>query len=179
MTQLPQLGPREVVYRDKYQEIYRVNADFGPFTKEYFVRHAGLRAGVLVVKRDSALLVRQYRLLVDDLSWEIPGGRMNDGEAPEAAAIRECWEETGVRCESLKRLLFFHPGLDTTDNPTYLFCTDEFVETEGPGRADGQETVAHLWVPLNSCLEMVFSGQIVDSLSVVALLAYAALTGRP
>ena len=28
--------------------------------------------------------------------WEFPGGRVEAGEAPEAAAVRECLEETGI-----------------------------------------------------------------------------------
>jgi 8-oxo-dGTP diphosphatase len=28
--------------------------------------------------------------------WEFPGGRVEEGETPQAAAIRECQEETGV-----------------------------------------------------------------------------------
>ncbi|MAB36079.1 MAG: NUDIX domain-containing protein [Candidatus Thalassarchaeaceae archaeon] len=28
--------------------------------------------------------------------WELPGGRLNKGEAPEEAALRELFEETGV-----------------------------------------------------------------------------------
>src|SRR5712692_2294872 len=100
--QSPRIGPRELLYEDKYQQIYRVIADFGPFTKEYFVRDTGERAGVVVLSDDSVLLVRQYRLLLDDLSWEIPGGKVDDGETPKEAAIRECLEETGVLCHNVK-----------------------------------------------------------------------------
>ncbi len=29
--------------------------------------------------------------------WEFPGGKMAANETPQAAAMRECWEETGIR----------------------------------------------------------------------------------
>lgn len=30
--------------------------------------------------------------------WCFPGGGIDDGETPERAAVRECWEEAGIRC---------------------------------------------------------------------------------
>lgn len=167
----PRIGRRRVIYENEYQQLYRVTADFDGFVKEYFVTDYGQRAGLMVVNAEAVLLVRQYRLLIDRVSWEIPGGRVDDGETPEAAAIRECLEETGLLCQNLKPLLSFHPGLDTVHNPTYLFYTDEFVETTGNNWYT-HEVPEHIWIPLPRCIEMVFAQQIVDSLSIVALLAY-------
>jgi 8-oxo-dGTP diphosphatase len=35
--------------------------------------------------------------------WEFPGGKIEPGETPEAAAVRECLEETGLTVEPLFR----------------------------------------------------------------------------
>ena len=173
---LPQIGSRQVLYQDRYQQIYRVTADFGSFTKEYFVRDSGQRAGVVVVQDKCVLLVRQYRLLINSLSWEIPGGKVDDGETPAEAAVRECHEETGVMCRTLEPLLTFHLGLDTIYNPTYLFYTEEFVET-GMVESDEHEVHGHEWAPLSRCIEMVFAQQIIDSMSIIALLSYHSTRG--
>lgn len=126
---LPRIGHRQVVYKNPYYQVCRVVANFGDFTKEYFVTGHGQRAGLVVVREKEVLLVRQYRLLIDRLSWEIPGGRVDDGETPKEAAIRECLEETGVQCRNLKPLLSYHMGLDVVHNFTSMLCTNEFVET--------------------------------------------------
>lgn len=173
----PRLGNQVVVYQDKHQQIYRVKADFGEFTKEYFVRDVGQRAGILVVNTGSVLLVRQYRLLIDALSWEIPGGKVDDGETFESAAARECLEETGVQCQALKPLLNFHSGLDISHNPTQIFYSEDFIQT-GRAHLDPSEVVAYEWVPLERCVQMVFNHQIVDSLTVIAVLAYSTLKGQ-
>lgn len=178
MMRSPVLGPRQVVYEDKYQQIYRVTADFGDFQKEYFVRDSGRRAGVVVVRDESVLLVRQYRLLIDRLSWEIPGGKVDEGESLESAATRECLEETGIACSDLKPLISFHPGLDTVHNPTSIFYCKNHVQ-QSVVAFNPQEVIAHEWVPLSRCVEMIFAQQaIVDSFSIVGLLSYLTLVGK-
>jgi ADP-ribose pyrophosphatase len=121
----------------------------------------------LVAVRDNAiLLVRQYRLLINGLSYEIPGGRIDENETPEQAAVRECLEETGVVCSDLKPLIDYLPSLDIWKNHTYVFYTEEITN----GEKDRSER--HEWIPLEKCVSMIFGGQITDSLSIIALLAF-------
>ena len=174
----PRIGDREVLYKNEHQEIYRVEADFGAFKKRYSVVDTGHRAGIVVVRGDCVLLVRQYRLLIDDTSWEIPGGRVDEGETPEMAAVRECLEETGIHCLNTKPLIFYHAGLDTFHNPTYLFYCENSTEVVVSQKTNPQEVSGLEWVPLSRCIEMIFEGRIVDCFSIVALLTYRTLTGR-
>ncbi len=168
---LPQISPKQLVYEDRNRQIFRVTADFGSFSKEYFVADSGQRVGLVLERGGSVLLVRQYRLVIDGLSWEIPGGKVDDGETPESAAIRECIEETGIRCINLRPLLSYQAGLDALHNPTHIFYTNEFEAGEVV-EPDPREVWEQHWIPLTQAIQMVFSGQIVDALSVVALLTY-------
>jgi 8-oxo-dGTP diphosphatase len=69
------------------------------------------RAGVLAVDVAIALVWRDGRLLVTQRPrsahlgglWEFPGGKLGDGETPEACAVREVLEETAVECRALSR----------------------------------------------------------------------------
>lgn len=173
----PLIGPRSVVYENQYQQIYRVKADFGEFSKEYVVKDSGHRAGVLVVDAGSVLLVRQYRILIDGLSWEIAGGKVDEDETPETAAIRECLEETGVRVDDLSPLMVFQPGMDTTHNATQIFYTKHFLPTDKPSVVPW-EVIEQAWVPLSDCLAMIAEGNIVDSLTVIGLLDYSTFIQR-
>jgi len=168
----PVIGERQTVYQDRYQEIYRVTADFGDFQKEYFVREAGNKAGMVAVKDGSVLLVKQFRFLVNGLSLEIPGGRVDEGEAPVEAAVRECLEEAGIRCLDPEPLLFYQAGLDTTYNPTHLFYSESISAVREPELIHPNEAVSFHWTPLAECLEMINNGQILDAFSIIALLAY-------
>jgi 8-oxo-dGTP pyrophosphatase MutT (NUDIX family) len=156
----------DVVYEDRNQSIQRVSADFDGFSKEYFVADHGERAALVAVRGGKVLLTRQYRLIINGLSYEIPGGGVEAGEQPSSAAARECLEETGVECHRIRPLISFHSGLDICKNFTSVFWSDNCREVT-------ERTVdSRLWVPLATCIEMVFSQEIVDSLSVASLLAY-------
>lgn len=171
-TARPIVGPREVVYGNAYQQVYKVRVALGSIAKEIFVTDYGHRVGVVVEGAQGILLTRQYRHLIDRVSWEIPGGRVDQGEELETAARRECLEETGITCNELKPLLMFQPGLDTLHNPTQLFHTRDFDEKAAPECIHSDEVCGQEWVPLDKCIAMVSSQAIVDSLSVIALLSY-------
>jgi 8-oxo-dGTP pyrophosphatase MutT (NUDIX family) len=169
MSTAPRIGPAEIVYRNRYQQIARLHAAFPGVTKEYFVTEFGERVGVVPIRDDAALLVRQYRLIPGALSWEIPGGGLDPGEDLEAAARRECREEAGIAIRTLVPLLNYHLGLDTLWNPTYLYYTDDFEEL--PHLPAKDEVAERAWVPFDRVRDMIRRGEILDSMSLLALLA--------
>ena len=55
---------------------------------------------IAVVEHEGRFLVGQRPAGVPLAGlWEFPGGKVEAGEFPAAAAVRECWEETGLRVE--------------------------------------------------------------------------------
>jgi 8-oxo-dGTP pyrophosphatase MutT (NUDIX family) len=173
----PKIGPREVVYQNPFMQILRVPVQFADFAKTFYVSDYGPRVGVMLLREGNLLLVRQYRLLIDGWSWEIPGGKVDAHETMEQAAARECLEETGLRCGRLEQVIYFHPGLDTCENPTHVFQCADFAEAP-EHRPDRQEVTELVWVPFSRCLEMVFAKEIVDGLTVNAILALEVRRGR-
>jgi ADP-ribose pyrophosphatase len=59
-----------------------------------FVKHPGASAVVAVDDDGRVCVVRQYRHGISDFLWEIPAGKLDKGEPPQACAIRELHEET-------------------------------------------------------------------------------------
>lgn len=163
--------PPRLDYSNRFMDVRHTQADFGAFRKDYYVVDLGPRAGIVALRDGCVLMTRQYRFLVDDYSWEIPGGRVDAGESPEVAAVRECVEETGVRCGDLQPLVMYYPGLDNFDNRTTLFCSEK-VEVTAAFVADDAEVVEIRWIPVETCLDMIFRGEILDGLTVTGLLAY-------
>src|SRR5262249_52666278 len=69
-----------------------------------------------VAESGQFVLVRQYRHGIDAMSLEFPGGIIEAGEDPAAAARRELGEETGYGDGSLISLGSCHPNPVLQDN---------------------------------------------------------------
>ena len=165
----PRILGRRTLCTTPYFRISRLVADFADHRKTYYVSNRGERAGAILLKGNSVLLVSQYRFLAGRACWEIPGGAVEKRETPAAAAARECREEAGVSCRRLTPLLTFMPGTDTLANRTHLFVGRGIREAP---LAPGGEIDRRRWVPFAQCLEWVRRGRIEDGLTVTALLAF-------
>lgn len=71
------------------------------------------------------ILVKQYRHGLQRLSLEPPGGMIDPGETPEAAARRELREETGYVAEKVRLLGRVAPNPALQNNWCYLFLAEE------------------------------------------------------
>jgi ADP-ribose pyrophosphatase len=167
----PRFSVPEVIHRNPFENVSRVHAEFEGFIKDYYVVEFGPRAGIVAVSEGKILLTAQYRFLINGIAWEIPGGRVDEGEISIEAAQRECLEETGFFCTDLRPLLSFRPGLDNVENLTSVFYS-EFVEERRSFAPDPAEALAIAWVPIEECVTLVLEQKIIDCLTVSAVLAY-------
>jgi 8-oxo-dGTP pyrophosphatase MutT (NUDIX family) len=172
------VSPPQEIFRNEFVHLYSVQASFGTFFKEYFVTDHGTRVGVIVLRGDEVLLVRQYRFLIDEESWEIPGGGQHASETPEQAAVRECREEAGIECRTLASLFDYRIGTDVSEGRVRLFRCLDWQESGDTG--DRKETDGRAWVPVDECLRKVMSGELKDLMTVMALLILRQTAGgRP
>src|SRR5207253_8270033 len=132
----------------------------------------GVTVGVLpFVEPARVLLVRQYRHLLGEVSWELPGGGAQPGEDPLAAAQRELREEGGYRAERLELLTRFHPSNAYLDEIAY--CYAAYGLRSDPLPADHDEFLERRVVPIDEAIRMAREGTISESVSKVTLLQYA------
>jgi ADP-ribose pyrophosphatase len=168
---------KRLLHENPFSKVYHVEATFSGFTKNYYITHFGPRAGVVAVRDGRVLLVRQYRLLPDAVTLEIPGGKVEDGEDPAEAVARECLEETGYACAGLRPLLAYYPGLDNVENRTSLFVS-EAVRREAAFRPDPSEVLGFDWVEIDDCLDLIFRQQLTDALTIAGILGYCVARSR-
>ena len=139
------------------------------------IRHSGASAVVPVVTDSAAdpeiLLIRQFRHAADGPIWEVPAGRLDPGETPEACAARELTEETGERAGRLDRLATFYTTPGFTDERIHLFVARDLARGEHHREAD--EFIETGRIPLSRALEMIRTGEIVDGKTIVALLFFS------
>ena len=136
------------------------------FTREV-VLHPGAVAIFPLFHDGRILLVRQYRHPVGTALWEIPAGKLGQGEKALACAKRELLEETGYEAESWERLLSFFTSPGFCDEQITLFLARDLekIAEPIPGEIDAQELFDR-----QRLQEMIGTGEIRDGKTLLAFL---------
>jgi 8-oxo-dGTP pyrophosphatase MutT (NUDIX family) len=116
---------------------------------------------------ENVLLIWRHRFIIDQWDWEIPGGYVNPGEDPAAAAAREMEEETGWRPRNLEFLFSFQPMIGSADAPQDLYLA-RGAELVGEPHIDEAEAIR--WVPLQEAQELIKRGEIVGAATIMGVL---------
>ena len=137
------------------------------------LRHPGASAVVpfLDPPRDAdprVMLIRQFRHATDGFIWEVPAGRLDAGESPEACAGRELEEEIGMRARRLERLTTIHTTPGFTDERIHLFL-GEGLEP-GAQHREADEFMELHTLRWSDVLRLVESGEVTDGKTLVSLL---------
>ncbi len=130
--------------------------------------------GVTVLPLDAngnVYCVRQYRYAFSTELLELPAGKLEPDEEPEAAAVRELGEETGItpgRVDPLGSFMM-SPGFCTEILHLYLARDLRF----GAAHPDVGEFLRVEKYGLQTLLDMVMRGEICDAKSAIAILKTA------
>jgi ADP-ribose pyrophosphatase len=140
------------------------------------IRHPGASAVVPFLSEPTGedpqvLLIRQYRYAANAYLYEVPAGRLEPGETPEACARRELEEETGCRAQRIEALTSIYTTPGFTDEKIHLFAA--YGLTAGQVQRDADEFMEVKTLPLTETLAMMARGEIVDGKTIAALLFVA------
>lgn len=117
-------------------------------------------------------LVGQHRYPLNEWSWEIPEGGGSLEKNMLESAQRELKEETGFTAKKWTEILRTHLSNSVSDEEGFIFLAEDLEH----GEAELEETEADMkiWkLPFNEALDMVMTGKITDSLSVMGILKVA------
>ncbi len=127
----------------------------GPRFDHHVIRMPAEASGTVVHDPDrGVLLLWRHRFTTDTWGWEVPAGRIDDGETPEQTAVRETLEETGWRPGPVRRLTTYFPHNGSSDATFHLFAAAGATEVGAP--TDPSESERVEWVPLDTTCELVF-----------------------
>ena len=138
--------------------------------KRAIVQHGGSAVMMPVDEQGRILLVRQYRLPARQYLWELPAGRVDEGETPLKAAKRELTEETGYRAKSWVKIADFFPSPGFLAEKMTIYLATGLTAGESSPMED--ERIETRWFTPRELNQWIKSGKILDAKTMIGFCRY-------
>ncbi len=151
----------------------KVELENGDTAQREIVHHRGGACIAALTDQEELYLVRQYRYALGQELWELPAGKLEEGEDPFEAAKRELEEECGLKADHYQDLHPFYPTVGYCSEVIYTWLARGLHPV--PMHLDEDEFLTPTKMPLEQVFQMVMEGQIRDGKTVAAVLKLKAL----
>lgn len=141
----------------------------GKTSKREIIKHPGAVAILALTGDKKIVMVEQYRKALDRTLVEIPAGKLEKGEDPQACARRELEEETGYECSELKWLTSFYTSPGFADEIIHLYVAKGISQKENAAAPDEDEFVNVIEITLEEALEYMRDKKIYDAKTAFAV----------
>ena len=142
-------------------------------TREVVEHNGGVTIAALTDEGE-LLFVRQYRYPYSEVVLELPAGKLEKGEDPFKAGIRELKEETGAVASKYVDLGKFYPTPGYCGEIIHMYGATGI--TFGESNPDEDEFLEVEKIPLSTAVEMVLNNEIPDGKTQAAVLKMAMRT---
>jgi ADP-ribose pyrophosphatase len=159
------------VFRDEYTLPNGIEVD------DFYVIERSDFVLVVAEQNDHVALVRQYRPATNRYYYSLPGGYLDSGESPEAAARRELLEETGLSGEGFRTIGELHPLPGYIKSFAFVVMCRALTQTATV--EDRSEIESARLAPWSVALQMIRTGEINEMQAVSALLLARLVAEHP
>lgn len=167
---------RELVHKGAILDIYKDTMELPNGNTETwdFVAHRKGAACVIPILPDGrVLMVRQLRPSIERETLEIPAGcRDSINEDTKITAARELEEETGYRSDNLELLLRIKSAPAFCNEHVDVYLARNLVKVGNQKLDDAEDINVEIYTIEELC-EKVYAGEIQDSKTVAAIMAYS------
>lgn len=136
-------------------------------TREW-IKHPGASAVLPVFENGDVMLVKQFRYPLRRIFFEVPAGKLDEGETPESTAKRELEEEAGISCKNIHYLGPFYPSIGYTNEVIHLYAAWNLTSFDQ--KVDEDEFLLKHRVSFRDAVSMVHRGEISDGKTMVTVL---------
>lgn len=140
----------------------------GSTSTREIIAHPGGVSMLAVDDEKNVLMVRQFRKPTEQVLLEIPAGKLEYGEDPLEAGIRELEEETGTVASEIIPMGFFYPTPAYCEEKTYMFFARGLKSTKQ--HLDEGEFLEVVKVPYDELYKLVINDEIPDGKTALAVL---------
>lgn len=161
----------KLIFDGKVVKLYedKVKCFNGVIATREIVKHNG-GVCILFVKDNKVLLEKQYRYAYDEVLYELPAGKIEKGEDPYYAAIREFEEETGYKILKIKPYGEMYPTCGYSNEIIYLYLAEEV--SEGKINLDEDENIDLEFIEIEKIKDMILNNQIKDAKTICLISKY-------
>jgi ADP-ribose pyrophosphatase len=169
----------EMIFKGKIisLQVDQVTLPNGGTASREIVKHPGAVA-VIPLLGDKMIVVEQYRKPLEKSQVEIPAGKLDSGEEPLTAALRELEEETGYKSDNIRLVSSFYTSPGFADEIIHLYIAEDLVK--GTANPDEDEFLDCEAITLEQAQQYMREGRISDAKTIMAVYAWQLykLTGQ-
>jgi ADP-ribose pyrophosphatase len=164
---------RDILYTGKVFDMIVDHVEYPSGKKgvREIAHHPGGAVVVPLFDTGDILMVRQLRYPLGKHILELPAGKLDKGEDPSHAALRELEEETGWTAGKLEKLTSIYTTPGFCDEELHIYLARGLRESpHGHKREEGEQTMTLHTIPLRDAVTMAYNGELKDSKTVIGLL---------
>lgn len=164
------LVKQDIAFKGRIFSVYSETwkTETGDILKRDVCQHKDAVSVLPITERKTVFLVKQMRHAIRESLLEIPAGLIEEGEKPEDCLRRELLEETGCVAKKIRKLAIFHSSPGFTNEKIHLYVALAEKTSDVSLEADEELTVYEF--DRKVAEEMVFSGEIRDAKTIIAIL---------
>lgn len=164
---------RELAYQGSVLKVYKDYIEVNGHQAVWdYIHHNGGAAVIPVLEDGRILMVRQYRNAIDRYTLEIPAGAFDSEKETGADCVaRELEEETGYRSQDIEWLITVRSMVAFTNEKVEIYVAKNLIPSKQ--HLDAEESIELEAYSIGELKDKIFCGEIEDSKTVAALMAYA------
>ena len=162
----------EYIYEGKILNLRKdeVTVKEGRTSYREIVEHNGGVVILGITDEGKIPMIRQFRKPAEQVVFELPAGKLEKGEDPKEAALREFKEETGYTAGRIRFVSSFYPTVGYSEEILHIYFAEELVA--GETDFDDNESIDIEEHTPEDLYALIDAGEVNDGKTLIALLLY-------